>query len=62
MMYIRMKAIVNATSGLAMMPMAAFCTLPHEMAPIPPAARPAPTRPPMMAWLDDEGIPMNHVM
>jgi hypothetical protein len=61
-MYMRMNAIVNATSGLAMMPMAAFCTLLQEMAPSPPAAIPAPTRPPMMAWLDEDGIPMYHVM
>ncbi len=57
-----MNAIVKATRGLAMIPMAAFSTLLQEMAENPPAARPAPTRPPMMAWLDDEGMPMYQVM
>jgi len=51
-----------ATAGLATMPMAAFSTELHEMAEKPPAARPAPTSPPMMAWLDEDGMPKYHVM
>ena len=43
------------------MAIAVFCTLDQEMASMPPAARPAPTRPPMRAWLDDEGMPTHQV-
>jgi hypothetical protein len=51
------KAMTKATSGEATMPTAALVTLGHEMAARPPPAMPAPTRPPMTAWLDDEGMP-----
>ena len=56
-----MNAMLSATAGEAMIPMAALLTLSQEMAAKPPAARPAPTRPPMIAWLDDDGIPKYHV-
>ena len=56
-----MNAMENATAGESTMPMAAFCTLDQSIAAKPPAARPAPTRPPMMAWLDDDGMPKRHV-
>ena len=59
--YIAMNAITNATSGLAMMAMAVFSTLPQLMASVPPAASPAPTRPPISAWLEEDGIPTHQV-
>ena len=36
-------------------------TLSHEIAAMPPAANPAPTSPPTIAWLDDDGMPNRHV-
>ena len=52
---------MNATSGEAMIATAVFCTADQSMASSPPADRPAPTSPPMSAWLDDEGIPIHQV-
>ena len=59
--YMAAAAITKATSGEATMPTAALVTLPHEIAARPPAAMPAPTRPPMTAWLEDEGMPRYQV-
>ncbi len=59
--YIARKATVNATNGEAMIATAVFCTEAQSIASIPPADRPAPTSPPMSAWLDDEGIPTHQV-
>ncbi len=53
--------MANATAGDSTMPMAAFSTLDQSMASRPPAASPAPTRPPMMAWLEEDGMPKRQV-
>ena len=44
------------------MAITAVRTTPQLIAAIPPAASPAPTRPPMIAWLDEDGMPMYQVM
>ena len=59
--YIATNAMPKATAGDSTMPSAAFSTLDQSMASSPPAARPAPTRPPMIAWLDDDGMPNRQV-
>ena len=59
--YIAANAIEKATAGDRMMPMAAFSTLAQSIASRPPAARPAPTSPPMIAWLEEDGMPKRHV-
>ena len=55
------KAMPKATSGLATIATSVLVTLGHAIASMPPAARPAPTRPPMRAWLEDDGIPTHQV-
>jgi hypothetical protein len=54
--------MAKAMRGLAMIQIATFCTLAQPIASAPPADRPAPTRPPMIACDDDDGIPAHHVM
>ena len=55
------KATVNATPGEATMAITAVRTTPQLIAARPPAASPAPTSPPMIAWLDEDGMPMYQV-
>ena len=52
---------MKARAGDATMAITAVRTTPQLIAASPPAARPAPTSPPMIAWLDDEGMPMYQV-
>ena len=59
--YMAMKAIPNATAGDRMMPMPTYWTPAQPMAAIPTAEKPAPTSPPMMAWLEEEGMPKRQV-
>ena len=55
------NATVNATIGETTIAISAVCTTPQLMAERPPAASPAPTKPPMIAWLEEDGIPMYQV-
>ncbi len=55
------NATVKATSGEMMIARAAFSMLLHLMASAPPADSPAPSSPPISAWLDDDGMPIAQV-
>ena len=51
----------SATTGDATIASSVLRTLLQATAATPPEANPAPIRPPMIAWEDEEGIPMCHV-
>ena len=52
---------MKATRGEITMARAAFSMLLHLITSRPPAESPAPSRPPMSAWLDEDGIPIDQV-
>ena len=53
--------MVKATAGDATMAIAVSDTASQLIAARPPAASPAPTSPPMIAWLDEDGMPTYQV-
>ena len=55
------NATVKATRGESTIASAVFSTLLHLITSVPPAESPAPMRPPMRAWLDEDGMPNDHV-
>jgi hypothetical protein len=55
------NATVNASNGEATIAISAVSTTPQLMAERPPAASPAPTKPPMIAWLEEDGMPTYQV-
>ena len=56
-----MKATVKATAGLARMAAAVLRTWSQLTTSAPPAARPAPTSPPIRACEEDDGMPNHQV-